>query len=241
MVAAAFDAVYGSRAYAVGDDGRLLALVVGGGDRGAPAGCTVRMAVPLPAALVQAATAGAPANSRCSSKSSESSLLPGAVSMATVPGYLIMTAGDMLAVYNVSSAPRRAPRLLLQQHLPPLLHLSSAGGAEGEGQRGQEQRQAGQAAGVDEPAHRDGWAAAPLLAAGHAHVALALAPRVLALFEASLPYRPPPQPYRASLAWMQASGLLLSTLLSPTAARHTSSGTSGPGPALPGTTDFGWS
>ncbi len=217
IVAGAFDALHGSRAYVVGDDGRLFALVVGGGDRGSPAGCTIRTAVPLHAALAKAAkiagSAGpggsaAGGSGSSSSGSSSGSLLSGAVNVATLPGFLLATAGDWLALYNVSSAPRRALRLLLVQHLPPLLRqLSSAGSAAHEGQQRRQQGRAGQAGAASEPAERDGWAAAPLLAAGHGRVALMLEPRVLALFETSLPYRPPPQPYRGSLAWMQASCL----------------------------------
>lgn len=197
IVAAAFDAVHSSRAYAVADDGRLLALVVGGSDRGAPAGCTARTAASLPAALAQAALAGASAGGSSTHSSGSSALLHGAVNMAALPGYVLMTAGDQLAVFNVSSAPRRAPRLLLQQHLPLLLRqLGSVGSTASGGQQGRGQGQAGQAEGQAGPA--------PLLAAGHTHVAVTLGARTLALFEASLPYRLPAQPYRTSLAWMQA-------------------------------------
>ncbi|KAL4440364.1 hypothetical protein ABPG75_003365 [Micractinium tetrahymenae] len=211
IVAAAFDAQHGSRAYAADDDGRLLALVVGGGDRGAPAGCVVRAAAPLPAALLQAAADGAFASgggsdggTEHSSKRTSSStgpLLSGAISLATIPGYLLVTAGDRLAVFNVSSGPRHAPRLLLQQPLAPLLSRFTSSG--GDQEQSRTSGQADQAAGAAEHAKQEGWTAPPLLAAGQTHVALTLGSRVLAMFDTSLPYRPPPQPYRASLAWMQ--------------------------------------
>lgn len=109
--------------------------------------------------------------------------------MATIPGYLLVTAGDSLAVFNVSASLRRPPKLLLHQALRPLLQkfAPAQSGAQLEGEEEGEQQQARSA----------------LLAASQAHVAVMLNGSVLAMYVVQLPYRAPAPPFKSSLAWLQ--------------------------------------
>lgn len=171
LLAVAFDAQHSTRAYGITAEGSVLALVVGG-DQGVPAGCAVRAAAALPADLLPADPAAG----------------SGGVALATLPGYLLLSAGGSLAIFNVTASPRCAPRLLLRQPLVPL-QAQLTGGHAAEAQAGTAQQQ---------------QAAPALLAAGQGgHVALLLGGSAVAVYETALPHRPPPQPYKASLAWMQ--------------------------------------
>lgn len=177
IVDAAFDAQHGNRAFAVSSDGRLLSLVLAGGDRGSLSGCTARASAPLPASLLPVASSSK--DSRSGSHGSGSDL-----GITTVPGYVLVTAGDALAVFNASAGPRHSPRLVLQQPLAALLAQYTTDAHDAPQQAHQAQH------GV-------------LLVSSQTHVALTLNATVLALYETALPYRPPQQPYFASMAWLQ--------------------------------------
>lgn len=180
IMAAAFDVQHPNRAYAVATNGSVLALAVGG-ERGAPHGCTVRSAARLPPGLVPPQQPG----THSSNVQRAAATQQAAVQLAVLPGYLVAAAGGQLAVFNVTAAPRSPPRLLL---LEPLAALGERFGV------------VAAAAGAQ--------AAAPLLATSRQgqHAAVMLNATVLAVYEASFPYRPPRQPHKGALAWMQVRG-----------------------------------
>jgi hypothetical protein len=177
LVAAAFHAQHASRVYALTDDGQLLALVVGG-EKGTQAFCIVKAAAPLPAGLLPPNGDGGKGGS-----------VKEQLALATIPGYLLVLTGGQLSVFNASSAPRAAPRLLLQQQQAALRAQFGV---------------AADATGPEAPFKQ------PLLVASQqGHVALMLNATVLALYQTAFPYRPALKaPMKGGLAVMQVRGSL---------------------------------
>ena len=174
MVAAACDAQHATRAYALTDDGQLLALVVGG-EKGTHASCIVKAAAPLPTGLLPSNGDGGKGGS-----------VKEQLALATIPGYLLVVTGGQLSVFNASSAPRAAPRLLLQQQLAALRAQFGVAAAAG---------------GPDAP-----FKQALLVASQQGHVALTLNATVLALYQTAFPYRPALKaPMKGGLAVMQVT------------------------------------
>ena len=174
MVAAACDAQHATRAYALTDDGQLLALVVGG-EKGTHASCIVKAAAPLPTGLLPSNGDGGKGGS-----------VKEQLALATIPGNLLVVTGGQLSVFNASSAPRAAPRLLLQQQLAALRAQFGVAAAAG---------------GPDAP-----FKQALLVASQQGHVALTLNATVLALYQTAFPYRPALKaPMKGGLAVMQVT------------------------------------
>ena len=195
MVAAAMDARHGSRAYALTSDGRVLALTVGG-ERNTKPGCLVRAEAPLPAGVLPPRWAGAGVEADAAGG------LVSLVAAAALPGYLLVLAGDSLAVLNATSALRRAPRLLLSQPLQALrdrFGVASPAAAQGVESEREREQQHGQQQQQQQP---------PLLATSRqgGHVAFLLNATVVALYRSRLPYRAPPRPYKGTgMALVQVS------------------------------------